>query len=116
MTMLPTTSLPATSAPMRPEMALRVSGAARLVLVINLGSFVAEPDADAFRHLRGSEAFAAALRKLRPSAPFGIDEATSAVEHDAYVLRIFRSRLLYNHFFPTYRVAWDATMRERMLK
>jgi hypothetical protein len=116
MTMLPTTSLPTTSAPTLPEAALRMSGAARLVLVINLGSFVAEPDADAFRHMRGSEAFAAALRKLRPSAPFGIDEATSAVEHDAYVLRIFRSRLLYNHFFPTYRIAWDTTMRERMLQ
>ena len=95
---------------------MRVTGAARLVLVINLGSFVAEPDADAFRHLRGSEAFAAALRKLRPSAPFGLDEATSAVEQDAYTLRIFRSRLLYNHFFPTYRIAWDSTMRERMLQ
>lgn len=99
-----------------PEAELRVTGAARLVLVINLGSFVVEDDADAFRHLRGSEAFAAALRKLRPSAPFGIDEGTSTVEHDAYALRIFRSRLLYNHFFPTYRIAWDTTMRERMLK
>jgi hypothetical protein len=102
--------------PLLPEAALRVTGAARLVLVINLGSFVVASDADAFRHLRGSEAFAAALRKLRPSAPFGIDEATNTVEHDAYALRIFRSRLLYNHFFPTYRIAWDNTMRERMLK
>jgi hypothetical protein len=91
-----------------------VTGAARLVLVINLGSFVVPPDADAFRHQRGSEAFAAALRKLRPAAPFGLDEATSAIEHDAYTLRIFRSRLLHNHFFPTYRLAWDSTMRERM--
>src|SRR6266545_2560676 len=97
-----------------PEQALRVTGAARLVLVINLGSFVADADADAFRHLRGSEAFAAALRALRPTAPFGVDEATRAIEQDAYTLRIFRSRLLYNHFFPTYRVAWDSTMRERM--
>jgi hypothetical protein len=109
-----TTSLPAKPTAALPEEALRVSGAARLVLVINLGSFVAAPDADVFRHLRGSEAFAAALRKLRPAAPFGLDEATSAVEHDAYTLRIFRSRLLYNHFFPTYRLAWDSTMRERM--
>ncbi len=102
--------------PVLPEAALRVTGTARLVLVINLGSFVVAPDADVFRHLRGSEMFAAALRKLRPSAPFGIDEATSTVEHDAYALRIFRSRLLYNHFFPTYRIAWDSTMRERMLQ
>ncbi len=116
MAILPTTSLPATSMPVLPEAALRVSGAARLVLVINLGSFVVAPDADTFRHLRGSEAFAAALRKLRPRAPFGIDESTSMVEHDAYTLRIFRSRLLYNHFFPTYRIAWDSTMRERMLQ
>src|SRR5215210_8712899 len=116
MTMISTTSLPATSMPVLPEAALRVSGAARLVLVINLGSFVVASDADAFRHLRGSEPFATALRKLRPSAPFGIDEATSSVEHDAYALRIFRSRLLYNHFFPTYRIAWDSTMRERMLQ
>jgi hypothetical protein len=116
MAILSTTSLPTTSTPVLPEAALRVSGAARLVLVINLGSFVVAPDADAFRHLRGSEAFASALRKLRPSAPFGIDEATSTVEHDAYALRIFRSRLLYNHFFPTYRIAWDNTMRERMLQ
>jgi hypothetical protein len=101
---------------MLPEAELHVTGAARLVLVINLGSFVVAPDADAFRHLRGSEAFAAALRKLRPSAPFGIDESTGTIEHDAYVLRIFRSRLLYNHFFPTYRIAWDNTMRERMLQ
>ena len=97
-----------------PEEALRVTGAARLVLVINLGSFVAAPDADAFRHLRGSEAFADALRALHPSAPFGLDDATSTIEQDAYTLRIFRSRLLYNHFFPTYRSAWDSTMRERM--
>ena len=115
MAMLPTTTLPTTSMPMLPEAALHVTGAARLVLVINLGSFVVAPDADAFRHLRGSEAFAEALRKLRPSAPFGIDEITSTVEHDAYALRIFRSRLIYNHFFPTYRIAWDSTMRERML-
>src|SRR6187399_74079 len=84
MAMLPTTTLPTTSMPMLPEAALHVTGAARLVLVINLGSFVDAPDADAFRHLRGSEAFAEALRKLRPSAPFGIDEITSTVEHDAY--------------------------------
>jgi len=116
MAMLTTTSQPTTAKPVLPEAALHVSGAARLVLVVNLGSFVVATDADAFRHLRGSEAFAAALRKLRPSAPFGIDEATSAVEHDAYALRIFRSRLLYNHFFPTYRIAWDSTMRERMLQ
>ena len=99
--------------PILPEAAPHVTGAARLVLVINLGSFVVMSDADAFRHLRGSEAFAAALRKLRPSV--GIDEITSTVEHNAYALRIFRSRLLYNHFFPTYRIAWDSTMRERML-
>src|SRR5262249_11320413 len=97
-----------------PENALRVTGAARLVLVINLGSFVREDDADAFRHLRGSEAFASALRALHPTAPFGRDEATAALERDAYTLRIFRSRLMYNHFFPTYRIAWDSTMRERM--
>jgi hypothetical protein len=116
MAILSTTSLPARSIPVLPEAALRVTGAARLVLVINLGSFVVAPDADVFRHLRGSEAFAAALRTLRPSAPFGIDEATSTVEQDAYALRIFRSRLRYNHFFPTYRIAWDNTMRERMLQ
>jgi hypothetical protein len=116
MAMLTTTSQPAPAKLVLPEAALHVSGAARLVLVVNLGSFVVATDADAFRHLRGSEAFAAALRKLRPSAPFGIDEATSAIEHDAYALRIFRSRLLYNHFFPTYRIAWDSTMRERMLQ
>src|SRR6476469_2992316 len=113
MTLLSTTSLPATSSPVLPEEALRVTGAARLVLVINLGSFVSPPDADAFRHMRGSEAFAAALRTLHPSAPFGVDETTQAIEHDAYTLRIFRSRLLYNHFFPTYRIAWDSTMRQR---
>jgi hypothetical protein len=116
MAMLSTTSLPTTTTPVLPEAALHVTGAARLVLVINLGSFVVAPDADVFRHLRGSEEFAAALRKLRPSAPFGIDEDTSRIEHDAYALRIFRSRLLYNHFFPTYRIAWDSTMRERMLQ
>ncbi|HEU5103207.1 MAG TPA: hypothetical protein VFU22_29505 [Roseiflexaceae bacterium] len=116
MAALSTTSAHTLSAPALPEQALHVTGAARLVLVINLGSFVIASDADAFRHLRGSEAFAEALRKLRPSAPFGIDEATSAVERDAYRLRIFRSRLLYNHFFPTYRLAWDSTMRERMLR
>jgi len=116
MATLSTTALPAKAAPELPEAALRVTGTARLVLVINLGSFVVAADADAFRHLRGSEPFAAALRKLRPSAPFGIDQATSTVEHNAYALRIFRSRLLYNHFFPTYRIAWDSTMRERMLQ
>jgi hypothetical protein len=111
-----TTSYHAATTATLPEEALRVTGAARLVLVINLGSFVAAPDADAFRHLRGSEAFAAALRRQRPTAPFGVDEATSAIEQDAYTLRIFRSRLLYNHFFPTYRIAWDSTMRERMAR
>jgi hypothetical protein len=116
MALLPTISPPAPPTPLLPEEALRVTGAARLVLVINLGSFVVESDADAFRHLRGSEAFAAALRKLRPSAPFGTDEVTSTVEHDAYALRIFRSRLVYNHFFPTYRIAWDNSTRERMLE
>src|SRR4029453_16140467 len=78
-----------------PEYALRATGAARLVLVINLSSFVAKETADDFRHLRGSEAFAEALRTLRPHAPFGRDESTDAVERDAYALRIFRSRLVY---------------------
>jgi hypothetical protein len=109
-----TTSYHPATASRLPEAALRVTGAARLVLVINLGSFVVAPDADAFRHLRGSEAFAAALRELHPAAPFGVDDATRALEQDAYTLRIFRSRLIYNHFFPTYRIAWDSTMRERM--
>ena len=108
-----TTYRPAEAARL-PEDALRVTGSARLVLVINLSSFVEDADADTFRHLRGSEAFAAALRALQPAAPFGRDDATSAVEQDAYRLRIFRSRLMYNHFFPTYKIAWDATLRERM--
>jgi hypothetical protein len=97
-----------------PEYALRATGAARLVLVINLSSFVAKESADAFRHLRGSEAFAEALRVLHPHAPFGRDESTDAVERDGYALRIFRSRLVYNHFFPTYRFGWDSTMRARL--
>lgn len=97
-----------------PEHALRISGAVRLVLVINLGSFVAPADADTFRHARGSEPFAAALRELRPQPPFLLDEATTAIERDAYALRIFRSRLLHNHFMPTYRVGWDATMRRHL--
>lgn len=99
---------------MLPEAALRVTGSARLVLIVSLSSFVAEPDADLFRHLRGSEAFAAALRTLRPAAPFLVDKETERVEQDAYALRIVRSRLRYNHFFPTYRISWDSTMRERM--
>jgi hypothetical protein len=102
------------AAPPLPEEALRVTGSARLVLVINLSSFVESADADVFRHLRGSEGFAAALRVLHLSPPIGLDEATRAIEQDAYTMRIFRSRLLYNHFFPTYKIAWDATMRERM--
>jgi hypothetical protein len=97
-----------------PEYALQATGAARLVLVINLSSFVAAPDADTFRHMRGSEAFAAALRKLHPQAPFGVDESTATIEEDAYKLLIFRSRLRYNHFFTTYRAAWDETMRAQL--
>jgi hypothetical protein len=97
-----------------PEYALRVTGAVRMVLVINLSSFVAPETADDFRHLRGSEAFAEALRALHPQAPFGRDEANDAIERDGYALRIFRSRLVYNHFFPTYRFGWDSTMRARL--
>lgn len=108
-----TTYRPAEPQPL-PEAELRVTGMARLVLVINLSSFVEPADADAFRHLRGSEAFAEALRGLRPGAPFGLDDATRAVEQDAYTLRIFRSRLLHNHFMPTYKIGWDSRMREQM--
>ncbi len=97
-----------------PEYALRVSGSVRLVLVISLSSFVEPDDIDLLRHMRGSEAFAATLRNLHPQPPFGIDEAAMALERDAYTLRIFRSRLIYNHFFPTYRMAWDAGMREKL--
>jgi hypothetical protein len=97
-----------------PEYALRVTGTVRMALVINLSSFVTPETADDFRHLRGSEAFAEALRALRPQAPFGRDEATDAIERDGYALRIFRSRLVYNHFFPTYRFGWDNTMRARL--
>ena len=49
-----------------PEEALHVTGSARLVLVINLGSFVDEANADTFRHLRGSEA----RRHVREEVPF----------------------------------------------
>ncbi len=97
-----------------PEYALHVTGAVRLVLVINLSSFVAKETADDFRHLRGSEAFAEALRGLHPHAPFGRDQMTEAIEQDGYKLLIFRSRLMYNHFFPTYRFGWDSTMRARL--
>lgn len=96
-----------------PEYALRATGAMRLVLVINLSSFVDPASADSFRHVRGSEPFAAALRTLHPQAPFGIDDAAAQVEQDGYALRIFRSRLRYNHFFPTYKIGWDDTMRAR---
>ncbi|HNP70361.1 MAG TPA: hypothetical protein PLO33_02440 [Kouleothrix sp.] len=111
-----TTTYSAATPSRLPEAALRVTGMARLVLVINLGSFVHPSDADEFRHRRGSEAFAEALRGLHPSAPFGADDDTRTVERDAYTLRIFRSRLMHNHFFPTYKIAWDSSMRERMLR
>jgi hypothetical protein len=110
-TLVPAQTLPKTTLP---EYALRVTGAVRLVLVINLSSFVDKETADDFRHLRGSEAFAEALRTLHPHAPFGRDNSTDAVERDGYALRIFRSRLVYNHFFPTYRFGWDSTMRARL--
>ncbi|MDZ4720503.1 MAG: hypothetical protein SH847_18770 [Roseiflexaceae bacterium] len=97
-----------------PEEQLRLSGTVRLALVINLSSFVRSEDADAFRHLRGSQPYAAALRMLHPAAPAGRDEAAAQLEQDAYTLRIFRSRLRDNHFFPTYRIGWDQGMRERM--
>lgn len=103
------------AATMPAEYALAASGTLRLALVINLASFVAPEDADAFRHLRGSEAFATAIRNLGPHAPFRVDDEQATVEQAGYDLRIFRSRLLYNHFFPTYRVGWDAGMRERLL-
>src|ERR671932_323026 len=114
MAMNTTTTYRATPDTTLPEYALRVTGAARLVLVINLSSFVTAETADDFRHLRGSEAFAEALRGLRPQAPFGRDETTDAAERDGYALRIFRSRLIYNHFFSTYRLGWDSGMRERL--
>lgn len=94
-----------------PEYALTATGSMRLVLVINLSSFVHSDDADTFRHMRGSEAFAEVLRTLQPAPPFGVDEATAVVERDAYALRVFRSRLRHNHFFPTFRMAWDETTR-----
>lgn len=94
-----------------PERTLRLTGSLRLVLVINLMTFVAKPDEDSFRHLRGSERYAAALRALRPAPPFRLDDQCAQIEQDAYTLRIFRSRLLANHFFPTYRVGWDTGMR-----
>ncbi|KAB8141883.1 hypothetical protein F8S13_17275 [Chloroflexia bacterium SDU3-3] len=97
-----------------PEHLLRATGTLRLVLVINLGSFVDPADADMFRHLRGSESFAAAIRGLQPQAPFQLDAEQAAVERTGYDLRIFRSRLIYNHFFPTYRAGWDADMRQLM--
>lgn len=97
-----------------PEQMLRVTGAVRLVLVISLSSFVEPDDADTFRHGRGSEAFTTALRALQPQPPFLLDDATAAIERDAYALRIFRSRLTHNHFLPTYRVAWDSSMRARL--
>jgi hypothetical protein len=110
-TLVPDHGLPETT---QPEHTLRATGAIRLALVINLSSFVDRETADDFRHLRGSEAFAEALRNLHPHPPFGRDEATDAVERDGYALRIFRSRLVYNHFFPTYRFGWDSTMRARL--
>lgn len=97
-----------------PELALRVTGTIRLVLVINLSSFVAPETLDDFRHLRGSEAFAEALRRLHPKSPFGRDDAIDMLERDSYALRIFRSRLMYNHFFPSYRFGWDSSMRTRL--
>ncbi|HEU5088626.1 MAG TPA: hypothetical protein VFT99_14320 [Roseiflexaceae bacterium] len=90
-----------------------MSGLVRLVLVINLGRYALdETSADAFRHLRGSQAYADALRSLQPQPPFLLDDETQQLEEAAYALRIFRSRLRFNHFFPTYRVAWDTHVRE----
>lgn len=97
-----------------PERAIHVTGSVRLVLVINLGSFVEPADAELFRHWRGSEAYAEAVRGLHPHAPFVVDTAHAEMEQAAYGLRIFRSRLIHNHFFPTYRIGWDEGMRARL--
>jgi hypothetical protein len=91
-----------------------LTGTARCALVLDLSRFVRPDDEHAFRHLRGSEAYAAALRLLHPASPFGPDERTTEIEQRGYSLRVFRSRLIHNHFFPTYRVGWDAGMRERL--
>ena len=112
-----------TSATYRPAAAPRpcpkkrcaLPASARLVLVINLGSFVE-------RGRRRCVSASARLGDVRRGAagaaaqPHRLAATTRpiAIEQDAYTLRIFRSRLLYNHFFPTYRLAWDSTMRERM--
>jgi hypothetical protein len=95
-----------------PEHILRLTGVVRLVLVINLSRYALdEASHDALRHARGSQAYASALRELQPRAPFLLDEEARQIEEAAYALRIFRSRLRFNHFFPTYRVAWDARLR-----
>jgi hypothetical protein len=82
--------------------------------VINLGRFTETNDQDAFRHLRGSQAYAQAIRTLKPHPPFLLDTQTQHIEDDAYTLRIFRSRLRFNHFFPTYLVPWDTHLREHV--
>jgi hypothetical protein len=109
------TQQPAPAAsPALAEQELRLSGAARLALVLDLSRFVHPDDEHDFRHLRGSEAYADALRALAPLPPFGVDERTAAVERDGYALRVFRSRLVHNHFFPTYKVGWGDEMRARL--
>lgn len=96
------------------EYDLYLTGAARLTLVLNLERLVDPDDRHAFQHLRGSESYAAALRALSPPPPFARDEQADEVEQSGYALRVFRSRLIQNHFFPTYRAAWDDSMRNRL--
>lgn len=93
---------------------LWLTGSARLTLVINLRHFVHPADLPSFEHLRGGDAYAEALRSLNPQSPFLLDTHTAELEQQGYALRVFRSRLLYNQFFPTYKVSWDETMRSRL--
>ena len=69
-----------------PEHDLRLSGTLSMTLIVNLATFVAEPDDDSFRHVRGSEFYATALRSLHPLAPFGLDDADQTSRERRVVL------------------------------
>jgi hypothetical protein len=79
-------------------------GKAHIFLVLNLREFISASSQRDFERLRGGNAFADAICRLKPGAPFVEDIDEAATVKRAREFSVFRGHLVREWMFPTFRL------------
>src|SRR5947209_4105169 len=92
----------------RLEQEVDATGAAYVILTLDLGAFVTPQSHDTLLQLRGRKEFDQFLDALRLDDPrFERDDHYTQIEHRGYELGVFNRILAEDNFAPTYRLVKD---------